>query len=120
MEEVSEMNQRLDIFVTSNMITEEEKHLLLQWGKELNDKTKDNEKIERMITHCAMMMHRKRTNDKLDELSDELFYAIETHKKYEESQEFLKMMNTLYTIPPVEERYILLHLCTCFSNEEEE
>ena len=53
---------RLDILNKSGIITDKERDVLEKWIDIIMEFSKDfdSAKLERMITHCAMMMKRKR------------------------------------------------------------
>ena len=56
---------RLDILNKSGIITDKERDVLEKWIDIIMEFSKDFDsvKLERMITHCAMMMKRKRENE---------------------------------------------------------
>lgn len=110
------INQRLNIFFQSGIITSEEKEILIRWIEMIQEFSSEYsiEKLERMITHCAMMMKRQREKEDLGRLPEEFYLSIKEHELYDDCMELLKQMTSLYPVNDQEERYLILHLCSCF------
>ncbi len=113
---MNSINQRLDIFNQTGIITNKEKEILEKWVEIINDYSSqyDIEKLERMITHCAMMMKRQKNNESIGELPNEFFASVKEHKKYEDCVQIFNKMNEIYHVNSSEEKYLILHLCSCF------
>lgn len=113
------LKQRLDILLTANMITLQEEEILEEWVRLIKENSAfvDQEKLERMITHCAMMMKRQRDKTEFESLPDEIYESIKEHELYTECCSLFNKMNKIYQVDSKEERYIILHLCSCFSKE---
>lgn len=115
------ITQRLDIFLNAKMITEEEKAALEKWINIINTYSMDYqmEKLERMITHCAMMMKRVREQEEIGDLPDEIYAKLQADKHYLISLSLFDKMNAAYVIPEQEKRYLILHLCSLYGKEEQ-
>ncbi len=113
------LKDRLDIFTLRKMITEDERKILEQWIAIINDYPLEceQEKLERMITHCAVMMKRQRDGESIGKLSEEIYEPVINHELYIDCAYVFKRMNEIYNINNEEEKYIILHLCNCFSKE---
>lgn len=113
------MELRLNILNQSGIITDEEKGILLKWIEIIKDYSSDynSEKLERMITHCAMMMKRTRDNEAIGSLPDEIFESVKEHDRYQDCLQLFNKMNELYPVNSEEEKYLILHLCSCFEKE---
>lgn len=110
---------RLDILNKSGIITDKERDVLEKWIDIIMEYSKDFDsvKLERMITHCAMMMKRKRDNEDIGSLPDEMFQTIREHQNYNDCVELFNKMNELYQVNSEEEKYLILHLCSLFEKE---
>lgn len=110
------IDQRLDIFVKTGILLAAEKEILLAWIKMIKDHSMnyDEEKLERMITHCAMMMKRQRDHEEIDILPDDLYITVKEHKNYPACLKLLSKMTALYPVNVYEEKYLIMHLCNCF------
>ncbi|MGN1399565.1 MAG: PRD domain-containing protein [Erysipelotrichaceae bacterium] len=110
---------RLDILNKSGIINDQEKEVLEKWLEIINDFSQNfnQEKIERMITHCAMMMKRKRDNQDIGTLPDEVYQSIKEHENYHDCVQLFNKMNELYQVNSQEEKYLILHLCSLFERE---
>ena len=56
--------------------------IIMEFSKDFN-----SEKLERMITHCAMMMKRKRENEDIGRLPDEMFQKLFVEVKEDNDEE---------------------------------
>lgn len=110
------INQRLDIFAQSGIITNEEREILIKWIKLIEEYSTEYsvEKLERMITHCAMMMKRQRENEDLGTLPNEFYASVVEHERFDDCMLLLNKMTALYPVNTHEEKYLILHLCSCF------
>lgn len=111
------IDERLNIFLNASMITQEEYDALNAWVKIINDYSQDYEmeKLERMVTHCAMMMKRQRENEDIGELSYELFASIQNNEFYEKSVSLFNKMNAVHPVNENERKYLILHICSLFA-----
>lgn len=116
------IQQRLEIFKNSGILVDNEADILKEWARIIEDSTEecDYEKLERMITHCAMMMKRQRNNEDIGELDYEIFSNVQKHESYENSKQLFDKMNEIYPINTNESGYMVLHLCNCISKGENE
>ena len=67
-------------------------------------------KIGRLLTHLAMMLKRKRDNEKVESISYQLFDELKESANYHKACEYLKLFEDKYEIEVNERNYILLHL----------
>ena len=120
---MDEIEKKLDIFQECNIINKDEKNILEMWIS-LIKYAKNNcneEMLERLITHSAMMMKRKNEKETMDvTLSDEIFSSVISEEVYDDCAKLFDKMNALYPIDDNEKRYILLHLCSCLKGDDYE
>lgn len=108
------LETRISIFTTSGIITKEEANILRKWIEIINQECThyELETLERIITHSAMMMKRKRENESLELLNEEIFKSIKASPNYSKGLEIYNQMKTYYEVSESEERYMILHICT--------
>lgn len=120
------MNQslktRINFMLEINMINEDEKIILEEITKIIENKTRielNEENAGVMITHIAAMFIRKRENQTLTELEEFILIDIELSKSFDVCKEIIQLINSKLSIQidKVESDYIMLHLCTLLNRD---
>ena len=114
------IQQRIEIFENAAMISHVEAELLDTWADILRKEIPGikSENLERIITHSAMMMKRKKDQETIDPLSDEIYQTIMDSEQYPTAVCLFEKMKEHYSANEVEKRYLILHICTCLSRED--
>ncbi len=107
---------RISLFLATGLITQEEASALREWVKiiDRHSENYDKEKLERMITHSAMMIKRQREGEEVGNMPDEVFAGLEEDGNYERSLKLYEQMNAVFPVSEQEKRYLILHLISLF------
>lgn len=113
------IQQRIDIFLQTGMIEPAEKEILNQWIGIIEEYSVDYvpEKLERLVTHSAMMMKRQRENAVTDSMPEFLLESIKEDIHYEACIKIFEKMNDIFSVSENEKQYLILHLCSLFTAE---
>lgn len=113
------IQQRINIFLQAGMIESSEVQVLNQWIAVIDEYSKDydKEKMERLITHSAMMMKRQRENAVVDSMPEFIFESVKEEAHYEDCVRLYEKMNAIFPVSENEKKYLILHLCGLYGSE---
>ncbi len=111
------IQQRINIFLQAGMIEPSEAKILNQWIDRIDEYSKDYdiEKMERLVTHSAMMMKRQRENAVVDSMPEFIFESVKEDVHYEDCVEIYEKMNAIFPVSENEKKYLILHLCGLYA-----
>lgn len=114
------IQQRINIFIQTGLIEAWEEKVLEQWISLIDEYSSDYdlEKLERLITHSAMMMKRQREKTVVDSMPEFIFDAVKEDRHYEDCVRIYGKMNEIFPVSENERKYLILHLCGLYTTEE--
>lgn len=111
------IQQRINIFIQANMIDLSEASILNQWIGLIDEYSSDYdiEKMERLVTHTAMMLKRQRENAEVDSMPEYIFDSVKEDEHYEDCVALFERMNAIFPVSDYEKKYLILHLCGLYA-----
>ncbi len=111
------IQQRINIFLQANMIDQSEASVLNQWIGLIDEYSSDYdiEKMERLVTHTAMMLKRQRENAEVDSMPEYIFDSVKEDEHYEDCVALFERMNAIFSVSDNEKKYLILHLCGLYA-----
>lgn len=115
------LTNRINIFLETKMITDDEYHILNKWIEIINNyiESYDMDKMERMITHVAMMMRRNRLYEDIGEFPIELYDSMKELPHYQITLDIVEELIQYYEVSENERKYLILHIANMFTKEDD-
>lgn len=112
---------RVNIFLETKMITEDEYEVLNKWIEIIDShiESYEIEKMERLITHVAMMMRRNRLNEDIGKFPVEIYDSMKKYSHYQKTLYIVELLIEHYEVSENERKYLITHIANMFTKEDD-